>query len=196
MWVKICGLRTVVEVEAAVQAGADAIGLVFARSPRQVSVAEARVLRDAIPKGVEAVAVYRTPGPELHEVLALGFDRIQTDATWTASSLAAARWLPALSDGSDVLTRARSLPKGLILVDGPLGGGRGVQADADRVADVARMRPMVLAGGLSPDNVARAIAGVRPYGVDVSSGVESAPGIKDPMRVRAFVAAARSMEES
>ena len=196
MWVKICGLTTVTAVEQAVDAGADAIGLVIARSPRQVSLEQAALLRSAIPAGVDAVAVFRTPGPELEAVLGLKFDWIQTDATWEPTDLVGSRWLPALKDGPDLAGRAAALPAGWRLVDGPSGGGLGIRADVQRVAAAAAEHPVVLAGGLNPDNVSSAIARVRPVGVDVSSGVESAPGIKDPMRVRAFVAAARSMEES
>jgi phosphoribosylanthranilate isomerase len=84
---------------------------------------------------------------------------------------------------------------GAVLVDGPLGGGRGVAADTNRVAAVAQLRPVVLAGGLTPDTVGPSIARVRPFGVDVSSGVEQAPGVKDPARIHAFLQAVRAVED-
>ena len=202
--VKICGLRRVLEVEAAVQAGADAIGFVFARSPRQVTPEEARPLVEAVPAGVDVVAVFREPAPELlADVLALGVNAVQADASWRGELPDGVYFLPALKDGPDLHERAAALPvlptgsglRGSILIDGPLGGGRGVRADADRVAAVAGNRPVVLAGGLRPDNVHAAIARVRPFGVDVSSGVESAPGVKDPARIHAFFEAVRAAED-
>lgn len=198
MFVKICGLRRPVDLEAAVEAGADAIGLVFADSPRRVTAAEAADLMARVPPGIEVVAVFREPEPDrLRAALDLGIGWIQADASWRAP--AGVRWLPAFADGADLAERAGHHPTGpgqglsaAILVDGPVGGGRGVPPDLDRVAALAATRPVILAGGLRPDTVAAAIARVRPFGVDVSSGVESEPGVKDPARVRAFVAAARA----
>ena len=204
MRVKICGLRRVLEVQAAAEAGADAIGLVFARSPRQVSPREARPLIEAVPDGIDVVAVFRTPDPDvLAAVLDLGIDAVQADAGWEGDLPDDVYFLPALKDGPGLEARAAALPRdpvgpglrGAILVDGPLGGGRGIAADAARVARVARSRPVVLAGGLRPDTVGASVARVRPFGVDVSSGVESAPGVKDPARIRAFVEAVRAFEE-
>lgn len=200
---KICGLRHVAEVEAAVEAGADAIGFVFARSPREVTVEAARPLIEAVPDGVDAVAVFRRPDPAVVQALiALGIDGIQGDADAPVALPDGVYWLPALKDGPDLAARSAALPvsavgrglRGAILVDGPLGGGRGIQADAERVAGVAASRCVVLAGGLAPDTVGSAIARVRPFGVDVSSGVESAPGVKDTGRIRAFLAAVRATE--
>ena len=205
MKIKICGLRRTLEVEAAVEAGADAIGFVFARSPRQITPSEARPLIEAVPDGVDSVAVFRTPDPDvLRAVLALGIDGIQADASWSGDLPSDVYFLPALKDGPDVEARAGSLPRhptsgglrGAILVDGPLGGGLGIEADADRVARVAKLRPVVLAGGLRPDTVGTSVERVRPFGVDVSSGVESAPGVKDPARIRAFIQAVRAVEET
>ncbi|NCG20818.1 MAG: phosphoribosylanthranilate isomerase [Rhodobacterales bacterium] len=195
MFVKICGLRTVNEVLCAVDAGADAIGLVFARSPRQVTLEEAVPLLAAIPAHVRSVAVFRTPDHEvLQAVLALNVWTIQADASWTTPLPAGVVRLPALCDGPDVAHQVDALEADWVLVDGPLGGGRGVAADPFRVARVAAKHRVILAGGLRPDTVAHAIRVVSPFGVDVSSGVESAPGIKDLAKIRAFVRAARSVE--
>ncbi len=195
MFVKICGLRTVEEVTCAVQAGADAIGLVFARSPRQVTPEEAAPLVAAIPDSVACVAVFRTPADDLlREVLRLGIRVIQADASWDGELPPGVRRLPALSDSVQVGAQVAALDADWVLVDGPLGGGRGVPADPFRVAAVAAKHRVILAGGLRPDTVAHAIRVVRPFGVDVSSGVESAPGIKDLGKIRAFVRAARSVE--
>lgn len=205
MRVKICGLRRVLEVEAAVDAGADAIGFVFARSVRRVSPSEARPLVEAVPDGVDVVAVFRTPDPALlSEVLALGVDGVQADADWEPELPDDVYFLPALKDGPDLEARAAALPilasgpglRGAILVDGPAGGGTGIAADHARVAKVARSRAVVLAGGLRPDNVGACAERVRPFGVDVSSGVESEPGVKDPERIRAFLQAVRAVQET
>ncbi len=204
MLVKICGLTTPDAVRAAADAGASAIGLVFARSPRRVTVPQAEALIAAVPAGVQRVAVFRVPRAEvLAEVLALPFDLIQTEEGFDITTLRADRaWLPALRDGPDLMDRAlaaRVCPDdrlaGAILVDGPLGGGHGVRAVVARVARVARVRRAILAGGLDPDNVASAIRAVRPAGVDVSSGVEASVGTKAPALVAAFVRAARSALE-
>ena len=192
MKIKICGLRRVSDIDVAVAEGATAIGFVFARSPRQVSPKEASFLFDAVPAGVLKVAVFRRPDPTLlGAVLDLGVDSVQADANWDPSGLTVP-FLPAVPDGPDLVERVAGID-GVCLVDGPRGGGMGVLADLDRVRNVAAQRRLYLAGGLTPDNVAKAIAHVRPWGVDVSSGVESSPGTKDPARIRAFIRAARSV---
>lgn len=204
MFVKICGLTTEQGMKAAVAAGTDAIGLVFARSPRQVDARRAEALLQWVPDGVARVAVFRTPSDaQIQTALALGFDAVQTDASWTPVGLSdRCVWLPALRDGPDLVARvgeflSRAAVPGLggaVLTDGASGGGMGEVSQWDRVADAARRHRLVLAGGLTPGNVGQAIARVRPWGVDVSSGVERAPGLKDPAKVRAFMAAVRATE--
>jgi len=187
-WVKLCGLRTVADVEAAVAAGADALGFVLAPSVRQVDEATAAQLLEAVPVGVLAVAVTRHPTPdELGIVDRLPFDLLQGDATFT-DALDLPYW-PVFPDGPDLADRiAADTRRGLwgtVLVDGPRGGGRGEPADWVRVArlDV----PVCLAGGLHAGNVAEAIRTAHPVAVDVSSGIEAERGVKDPARMRAFV---------
>jgi phosphoribosylanthranilate isomerase len=188
-WVKICGLTTAAAVAAAVEAGADAIGFVFAASKRRVTPTRARELgRHA--KGVVRVAVMQHPAQaELDEVLAtFAPDVLQTDA----EDLATLR-LPRELSVTPVFRAGRPMPHTLperVLFEGPV-SGTGEVADWQMAADLAKRTKLILAGGLNPENVATAIARVRPFGVDVSSGVESAPGIKDELKIREFVQAAR-----
>ncbi len=196
---KICGLRAAAEVDAAVEAGADAVGFVFARSKRQVSAEEARPLLARVPPFVARVGVFRWPGAmQLRRVL----EQVELDAVqlyppagaalpeFRASSGGGLRCLPAFCDSSDLPGRVdATAPEGLVLLDGG-SPGEGEVADWARIARIAARRRVVLAGGLDPENLADALRAVRPWGVDVSSGVESAPGVKDLGRIRAFVQAA------
>lgn len=204
--VKICGLCDEAGVEAACAAGADAIGLVLAESPRRVSLARARALLALVPPGIERVAVFaRATRAELEAALELDFDALQAelDSDWPELP-AHVHALPVLCDGIDLEARAAALPqavepipgslRGAIVLDGPSGGGRGVPADVERARRLARARPIVLAGGLDPSNVAARIRAVRPLAVDTSSGVERARGQKDPARIQAFVRAVRALE--
>lgn len=199
--VKICGLRDRSHIAAAVAAGADALGFVFASSPREVPLDQAADLLAAVPESVARVAVFRTPDPDvLQQVLQLPIDAVQADATWdgAADLPPAVHYLPVVADGPGLMDRLgaamQRLPagRGTVLVDGPGGAGLGVLGDHGRITEAARSYPITLAGGLDPDNVAEAVRQVRPVAVDVSSGVESQRGVKDPRRIRAFVAAARA----
>jgi len=202
--VKICGLSRPDEVRAVCDAGADAIGFVFAASVRQISFDLAASLLPSVASGVQRVAVFRRPEEAaVVRVAELGFDLLQADAEWRGDCHGLPL-LPAFGDGLDLRERLASYPElaigpglvGTVLVDGPLGGGRGVPADPERVRGAAALRSVVLAGGLRPETVGEAIRVVRPVGVDVSSGVEASPGRKDLAAIAAFVAAARgAMEE-
>ena len=196
LWIKICGLRSREAVEAAATSGADAVGFVFhANSPRNLSVEEARELQHAVPVGVERVAVFLHPAQWLVDAIieAIRPDRIQADVL----DLAALR----LPQGQGVLPVVRSgasLPDPLpprLLFEG-VHSGAGEKADWSRAAQVARRTELVLAGGLDARNVAKAVRVVRPFGVDVSSGVESVRGVKDPQRIRDFIGAARAAERA
>jgi phosphoribosylanthranilate isomerase len=192
VFVKICGLTTPEGVAAAVQAGADAAGFVFSPSPRQLAPAQARRLAAALPAGILRVAVFRHPPPGwIAEVLEqFPANWVQSDAADLAGvDLGGAAALPVLRSGAPLPSM---LPE-LLLFEGP-DSGAGRAADWQAGAALARRTRMVLAGGLNPANVGEAMVKVRPWGVDVSSGVESAPGVKDPMQVAAFVAAARRQE--
>lgn len=201
--VKICGVTDAAGARAAVEAGADAVGFVFAQSPRQIDIARATRIAATIPPFITRVAVFRHPDP--HEVLdvisALRPDLVQTelDARLVEALLGRIRLLPVVHDGP-YLERDVSYVLGAVgdstpvLLEAAGRGGRGIAPDYGRAAALARRLPLVLAGGLRPDNVAAAIATVRPFAVDVSSGIESSPGAKNPDLVARFVAAASYVE--
>jgi phosphoribosylanthranilate isomerase len=195
LWVKICGLTTREAIEAACRAGADALGFVFTESPRQLSPEQARDLSVGVPHHVLKVAVTRHPDQALVEEIAAVFrpHHLQADAgDFAALTLPfGLEPLPVLRDGEPL---PNPLPD-LFLYEGA-DSGRGRPADWSRARELARQGGLILAGGLSAGNVAQAIASVRPYGVDVSSGVERAPGIKDSAQIQAFVAAARAAADA
>ena len=190
IWVKICGLTTRDAVEAAVAAGADAVGFVFAPSKRQVTAAQAVQLARSVPRQVVRVAVMLHPTQsQLDEVWsALRPEILQTDA----EDLQTLR----VPSGLAVIPVVRAVGPALaghsrILFEGPV-SGVGSTSDWQSAAQLARTTQLVLAGGLNATNVADAIAAVRPFGVDVSSGVEASPGVKDPTRIQEFVRRARA----
>ena len=200
--VKICGVTDRAGIEAATGAGADAIGFVLAESPRHITLERALELAALVPPLVSRVAVLRhADARTIREVAAAVAPHwIQTETTPEVEATLSAGSLPGgtsllrvLHDGDDLLER---LPRdaGTVLLEGPGRGGRGVSPDWGRAALLARRVRLILAGGLTPDNVAAAIETVRPFGVDVASGVESSPGIKDPALVAQFVAAVRRAE--
>ena len=193
--VKICGVTSVDAVDAAVAAGADAIGFVLAPgSPRRLDLDAARRLADRVPPFVARVAVLRHPtADEARAVIeALHPDLLQAEPSDALERAVAgrARLLAVLHDGPDLLARVPP-GTGAVLLEAEGRGGRGVPPDRDRAAALARLVPLVLAGGLTPENVAAAIVAVRPVAVDVSSGVESSCGVKDPRRIADFIAAVR-----
>lgn len=194
LFVKICGLTTPEGVAAAVKAGADAAGFVFSPSPREVTPALARKLAAGLPSSVRRVAVFRHPPPGRITTVLEEFpaDWVQSDAAdLPGVDLGGAEALPVFRSGAPL---PALLPE-LLLFEGPESGVGNV-ADWSVAAELAQRSGMILAGGLHPGNVAAAISQVRPWGVDVSSGVESSPGVKDPALVAAFVAAARRAEQA
>jgi phosphoribosylanthranilate isomerase len=196
LWIKICGLRTRAAIEAAAGAGANAVGFVFhAASPRNLALDAADALQRAVPAGVERVAVFMHPGQALLDAVltAIQPDWVQTDASDLAglSLPAAQRVLPVLRD---VAERLGPLPP-RCLFESPRSGS-GERADWTAAERVARTTELVLAGGLDPSNVGEAVRTVRPFGVDVSSGVESSRGVKDAARIREFIRAARAAEQA
>jgi phosphoribosylanthranilate isomerase len=191
MFVKICGLTTPEGVDAALAAGADAIGFVFAPSVRRVTPAEAAALAAPARGRALCVAVTLHPtGAEVEEILdVFAPDLLQTDIVDAAalSARARARLLPVLREGATLPER---LPE-RVLYEGAV-SGTGRTADWARARALAERTLVLLAGGLNPGNAADAIRIVRPWGVDVSSGVESTPGTKSPSKIYDFVAAARA----
>lgn len=191
--VKICGLTAPEAVAAAVEAGADAVGFVFAESPRRIGIDMALRLAAGVPEDVATVAVMRHPDRDLVDAVLTDLRPhfLQTDAEdfETIHLEGPTRPLAVFRSGGPPPPR---IPR-LLLFEGPVSGS-GQTADWEAARALAREARLVLAGGLDPDNVALAIKRVRPYAVDVSSGVESAPGVKDPELIHRFVTAVRRAE--
>jgi phosphoribosylanthranilate isomerase len=202
MFVKICGITDRAAVDAAVAAGANALGFVFAESVREIAPERARELCQDLPAGTIRVAVMRHPDRERFRRVVEIFapDWIQTDAADFAGielppgavALPVVREAGAAAVDSGLLA-GDSLPPRL-LFEGRVSGS-GTRADWNEARRLAERTELILAGGLDADNVGAAIKYVRPFGVDVSSGVESARGRKDPQKIREFVARVRAMEK-
>jgi phosphoribosylanthranilate isomerase len=191
LWVKICGLRTEDAVAAALEAGADAIGFVFASSPRRVTAGRAAELAAPAHGRARVVAVTQHPTQaELDAIFAeLMPDVLQTDhrdfdRLRVPISVA---HLPVLRSGQGAPS---PLPK-RALVEGARSGS-GTVGDWAHARALSERIEIVLAGGLHSGNVAAAVAAVRPFGVDVSSGVETAPGVKSADKIFSFVQVARA----
>jgi phosphoribosylanthranilate isomerase len=200
--VKICGVTRPEDAEASVEAGADAIGLnFFPKSPRCVDAATARRIVEAIAGRALAVGVFVDADAAAIEALrsATGIGCIQLHGDEPPELLAS--FLPHAYKairvrGPEALVEARRFAGEHILLDAyvpGMPGGTGARFDWSLAAQLAHERKLTLAGGLDPSNVAAAIAAVQPYCVDVASGVESAPGRKDPEKVRAFIQAAKRL---
>ncbi|HEY7889166.1 MAG TPA: phosphoribosylanthranilate isomerase [Steroidobacteraceae bacterium] len=194
MWIKICGITTSEAVAAALAAPVDAIGFVFADSPRQLTLEDAVALAAPARGRVRCVAVTRHPSQRHLDDILAGFqpDVLQTDAE-DLQLLEVPKQLELLPvfrgwEGPHARLPPRLLFEGLT-------SGSGTPCDWTLAQRVARRAQLVLAGGLDPDNVAAAISAVHPFGVDVSSGVEERPGVKSPAEVVRFAAAARSAFE-
>ena len=201
--IKICGFTEPLGLQAAIDAGVDSVGLVLDPSPRQLTLEQAAELATQVPSHVELVAVCGRPSveevSEIASYLSPAFIQLMADALPPPEY--GFPLIPAFEDGVDLLERVsaycetqdESMP--LVLADGPRPGS-GVVADWNRVEKLAASTRLMLAGGLNAENVGEAILRMRPFGVDVSSGVERAPGLKDPDRIRAFVAAVRQAERT
>ncbi len=203
MIVKVCGVRTPEIAEVAVAAGADWLGLVFVgASPRHADDAAARAVRHQVHGRAGLVGVMVAPSASACDEAAerYGLAAVQVHGE-VPPSLAWESSVPIIRAINVHDPRAAFVdpwwPDGLVLLDsappgdGDLPGGTGRRVDEVAAAALAQHRAVILAGGLTPANVAAAVATVRPAGVDASSGLESAPGVKDPQLVAAFVAAAR-----
>jgi phosphoribosylanthranilate isomerase len=200
-WIKICGVTSVDDAELVVAAGADAIGLNFVPgSKRRVTLAQARDLVEAIAGRLEIVAVVANADDGLVRELreGLGIEWLQLhggeDPARTASLLPHAFKAVAIATADDALSAA-AFPGERLLVDTKVAGtsgGTGQVFDWHLVEKLRQARSLIVAGGLNPSNVARAVRELTPFGVDVASGVEHSPGRKDAELVAAFVEAARA----
>jgi phosphoribosylanthranilate isomerase len=193
IWVKVCGLTTAEAVAAAIDAGVNAVGFVFAESKRRVTAVQAAELARDVPREILRVAVMLHPSQaELDEVWSLFRpDVLQTDVDDLATLQ-----VPEGLKVTPVFRAGRELPAILptrLLFEGPV-SGTGETTDWSAAASVAARTQLILAGGLNPENVAEAISIARPFGVDVSSGVEARPGVKDPNKIYDFVRNARAAD--
>jgi phosphoribosylanthranilate isomerase len=188
--VKICGMTDRQAVDAAIGAGADAVGFVFAKSPRRITPEQARSISKDISPGVLRVAVMLHPDNDAWQEVLDVFqpDVLQTDAADFESLDVPPhirRW-PVIREGDNV----DAMPSQFVYEG--RNSGKGQTIDWNLAAQLARRGRMILAGGLDAGNVGAALARVRPFGVDVSSAVESAPGRKDPQKIKDFINAVRT----
>jgi len=194
--VKICGITRIEDGLAAAAAGADAIGLVFAESPRRLTTDPARAIAAALPPFIKVVGLFvDAPAEAVHAVLGrVPLDLLQFHGRETAVYCRQfgrpyIKTIHIKEDMDAVAAAGRYPDAAAILFDAfhpQVAGGGGVTFDWSRVPrDLGK--PVILAGGLTPDNVAAAVRTVRPYAVDVSSGVELSKGIKDAAKVAAFI---------
>jgi phosphoribosylanthranilate isomerase len=197
VFVKVCGVTNEEDALLAVAMGADAVGFVFAPSARQIAPVQARDIVRRLPYETLTIGVFRNEAPQrvVEVVNSLGLRGAQLHGL---ESPAEAAWVrqrvpfvvKAFAAERDELARAGDYDVDALLIDAKRPGS-GEVFDWDLVDLLPPDRPVILAGGLTPENVAEAIATVAPWGVDVSTGVEASPGRKDPVKVMRFVAAAR-----
>lgn len=223
MWIKICGITSLEDAKFAVDAGADAVGFVFAASPRRVTPQIVREITRALPANVEKIGVFvdasadeivatveaaGLTGVQLHgEYLDSDVSNMRDRLRKSTESLRMVHVVPYDGDAADFARRLQSLAAlpvsddhpTVVLVDTRVGdkvGGTGIPFDWGAAQDTfhrhATNLRLIVAGGLHPKNVRHAIQMLRPWGVDVSSGVEAAPGRKDHARVTEFIRAARA----
>lgn len=197
--VKICGITSVQDALAVVDAGADALGFVFAPSPRQVTPEQARAILREVPPFVTTVGlvVDQDPRPILEQcaldvIQFHGAESAPTVAPWGRRALKAFR----LRSEADLEPLSQYGSAAAFLLDAyvpGVAGGTGHRFPWRLAVEARRFgKPVIVAGGLTPENVVECVRHTSPYGVDVSSGVESAPGKKDAAKVRDFIQAAKS----
>jgi phosphoribosylanthranilate isomerase len=221
LWVKICGNTSAADALLAVEAGADAVGFVFAASPRRVTESEVAGIVKRLPKTVETIGVFVDAGVEEIYSAVRMCHLTGVQLHWDAATDLPARLKSRLGrelrvmrvmhfgEGAvkrvtkQVATYTEDPNVDRLLIDSrtaAAAGGTGVTYDwksaAKTVFKNAEERKLVVAGGLTPENVVEAIAALRPWGVDVVSGVEAEPGRKDPVKVREFVRRVRAAEKT
>jgi len=200
--VKICGITRAEDARLAASLGATAIGFIFwPSSPRAISPLRARAIVDALPASVTTVGVFVNAGRDEIEAAAdeanLQAVQLHGDETPDLARSLSRRVIKAIPLTGDIDEHVNEWPGTMLLLDAhdaARRGGTGRVVDWDRAAAIARTHDIILAGGLGPGNVADAVARVRPAGIDVSSGVESSPGIKDPGKLRALFDALAGVE--
>lgn len=200
MFVKICGTTSEEDALLAVAMGADALGFIFAPSTRQIAAAQARDIVRRLPPEIITIGVFRDQSREqvLDIMTKAGLRGAQLSGHESAETTMWVRErvplvIKAFAAGDGSLAKAKDYGADIVMLDAP-SPGSGQVFDwrlAEGVPDGVRF---LLAGGLNADNVAEAIRRVRPWGVDVATGVEASPGKKDPRKLRAFIAAAKSAE--
>jgi phosphoribosylanthranilate isomerase len=213
-WVKICGTTNLEDARSSLAAGADALGFIFAPSPRRVTPEQAGKMVAALPGGIETVGVFvnETEKGVVDTVRHAGLSAVQLHGDEPAdfahnlkTQLPAVKVLLAvpfasLRERASAAKAARDAIDALVVDGAPvhLRGGAGISFDwAEANTVLAELGPMkvVVAGGLTPDNVVESIRALHPWGVDVVSGVELSPGKKDPEKLVAFVRAVRACEK-
>jgi phosphoribosylanthranilate isomerase len=195
--VKICGITSEADALLAVSLGAGAVGFLFAPSSRQITVQQAGDIAKRLPTEIITVGVFRDEAPQrvVEAVRSAGLSAAQLhghesarETQWVRARVPLV--IKAFPAGDLTITRFAEFGADFLLVDGP-NPGSGQVFDWRLAEGVVDHHRLVVSGGLRPDNVAEAVAHLRPAWVDVSTGVESSPGRKDPVRIRDFVAAAR-----
>jgi phosphoribosylanthranilate isomerase len=200
--IKICGIKTINDALAALDAGADMLGFNFyPKSPRHIDVGTCRDIMSVMRKYGQVTYVGVFVNTSIEDIRAamdtcgLNLAQLHGDETSaTVQSLYGKAFKAFRGVPENINGFARDDAPALLVDASVQGtyGGTGVTADWRRAAELAKHYPVLLAGGLTPENVARAVRQVRPWGVDVASGVESAPGLKDAVKMKAFVRAVRS----
>jgi phosphoribosylanthranilate isomerase len=199
-WIKFCGCTAWSDVEQAIESGADAFGMIFAPSPRQISLETASDIARRLPRSIEPVAVFVNPAAELVESARALFPRLRLqfsgDETPDFVAQFGDRAIKAIhvdAEAALVALRAARFADATLLLDARhdgMAGGTGRTFAWEHAVPIARERRVVVAGGLTPENVADCVRSVRPFGVDVRNGIETGDR-KDLEKMRAFVRAVR-----
>jgi phosphoribosylanthranilate isomerase len=202
MFIKICGITNEEDALLSVALGADAVGFIFAPSPRQVAAGAVAQIASRLPGEILTIGVFRDSLPErvIEVAVAAGVKGVQLHGRETPEQVALIRphvhfLIKAFEAGSALLDRAGEYEADALLVDSP-NPGSGQVFDWRKLEGVPATNRLILAGGLHPGNVAEAISRVRPWGIDVNSGVEATLGHKDPRKLRSFMSAAREADEA
>jgi phosphoribosylanthranilate isomerase len=198
VFVKICGTTSEEDALLAVAMGADAVGFIFAPSKRQIAPGIARDIAKRLPPEIITVGVFRDESPK-RVVDIVDFAGLKSAQLHGKETPDQARWIrkrvplviQAFAAGDRMVSRALEYGVDAVLLDNPTPGS-GQVFDWKMAGEAPDGVRVIIAGGLTPDNVGAAVAAVRPWGVDVVTGVEREPGHKDPVKLRAFVAAARA----